>query len=67
MKRAKRPRRERKPAPNVPMRFPHPFWERVLRLRDHRPATFALFSPGFKLSAATYEEQRARRALKRAA
>ncbi|HEX8071074.1 MAG TPA: hypothetical protein VF546_14050 [Pyrinomonadaceae bacterium] len=49
------------------MRFPCAFWERVLWLRDARPATFALFSPGFKLSAAAYEQQRDRRAERKAA
>jgi hypothetical protein len=59
--------RKRKVEPNVPMVFPHPYWERILWLRDHRPTTFAVFSPGFKLSASVYEQQRDRRRLKAAA
>jgi hypothetical protein len=65
MKQAK-PRKAKAPV-NVPMVFPHPFWERVLTMRDTKPQTFAIFSPGFKLSAATYEVQRDRRALQLAA
>jgi hypothetical protein len=64
---ATRRTRKRKVEPNVPMHFPCEFWERVLWLRDHRPATFALFSPGFKLSADVYEQQRDQRRLKAAA
>jgi hypothetical protein len=51
MKQTTKPRKPKAPV-NVPMVFPHPFWERVLTLRDTKPQTFALFSPGFKLSAA---------------
>jgi hypothetical protein len=45
--------------PELPA-FPNEFWESILKIKREDPKRFNLFSPGFKQSAETYEEQRDR-------